>query len=294
MSDNKMKLFEKAEEEMKNQGELVKHADKTRFFEKDDIEALEKRYTAAHRAEEIMGSKKVNEVLDEAPDDKKDDILRALREKKQKKKMNKKVSISQARKGKHEVKKAEEVEVKGKGAEYVSGVEGERSVRHAGEQDVKLKPAKIYSKEEIEAYKKKKGMNKADEYERKEKEKKKKKDPNDQTIEDKGDTPKEKGKRLSSASSEIFKSEFEDKENLVKALAEAGYRESALLLQNWNQIDDNAKSLIKSKVRRAYKEMKPDKMNLQEKWNKDFSHVADEGVKAASKKKIANVERSKK
>lgn len=57
---------------------------------------------------------------------------------------------------------------------------------------------------------------KADEYERKETEGKKEKDPKGMIIEDKGDTSKEKGKTLSSASSQVFKADkLHDREQAV-------------------------------------------------------------------------------
>lgn len=144
-------------------------------------------------------------------------------------------------------------------------------------------------------------VEKADEYEREEKEGKKEKDPKGMAITDKGDTAKEKGKKLSSASSQIFKAEvikFDSKGQwkIQKADSDPKPVDIAIGEGSSPKLPGNEDSADSARIKDITEkaDLAPaDKMKDQAKWNKQANHVADPKVRAATRKKIAAVERTK-
>lgn len=186
MSDNKWKLFKEAEKEMKNTGELMKHANETRWGETmKKIDAGE------------------SEIETWIPEDQKEAVLESLHEKrKQSEKIEKDTDV---------IDLAIELLEKGYvGFEKLKGkLSGKKGVYNPGGLAAAIGRSKYGKKKFQSAAAKGKKMKKeetekADEYERLEEEGKAEKNPNDLTLENKGDTAKEKGKKLSPASSKEF------------------------------------------------------------------------------------------
>jgi hypothetical protein len=242
MSDKKWKLFEKAEQEMRDQKALIKHADKDRWFEKDALEKSEKS-TYGQELEKKFKDSDIKSYIDEVTEGTSD---------------------------------------------------SQPSTSKPGMQNVSAEEAGTKNAT-------KKSVKKADEYERKETEGKKEKDPKGMIIEDKGDTAKEKGKKLSSASSQVFKTEVLKVDNngqwsIAKAESDpkpldeviAGGSVNGSLPSNEDPADKikskDLSGMGKTDETRKRLDAERDSIPKQADSNDDFAHVADSKVRAAAVK----------